>query len=441
MPTPTELILRKKQIRFLLGLGFLLLGISVVKYILQPRDSEALPYEMLAPHTVLSQGKIEVNTLDADGWADLGFSYAQAISILKFKKSLGGNFESLQQLSKCYVISPDKLKELQSRLDFTPQNTHQNNAHLIEKKSSVLRISKAFNPNEYSETDWGKLGLNAGQIKGLMNYKQSLGGNFPDKNTFLKAYVLGIEDKIALEPYIQLPVSNPTTAYAHNAPKPKYAISLHPFNPNTLDRQGWQDLGFTEKQANAILNYKEKVLKGTFKNEEDVKRCYMISEEKFMQLQPYLNFPKTDLTTATHTPDIPKVTPTKSPTVFSQVDLNQITYAQLIEFGFDEDDAAKILGYRKKLGGFVTRSQITETYDIHTDLADKLAKTTTLDNSKVAQYNLSSAPEEWLKTHPYFKYYADKIIYIRRVEPKEEKIWKFIKASPEAVKKMKLYLH
>ena len=63
-----------------------------------------------------------------------------------------------------------------------------------------------------------------------------------------------------------------------------------------------------------------------------------------------------------------------------------------------------------------------------------------LDNSKVAKYTLVDAPEDWLKTHPYFKYSADKIIYYRISYPDEKKIWKFIKVKPEYEARMKLYL-
>ena len=130
----------------------------------------------------------------------------------------------------------------------------------------------------------------------------------------------------------------------------------------------------------------------------------------------------------------------ESKTDFSKVDINQISYKQLIEFGFDEKSAAMMLSYRKKLGGFVNRQQIIDTYDINKNLAQKLISTAYLDDSKVAKYTLADAPEDWLKTHPYFKYSADKIIYHRITNPEDRKIWKLIKVKPEYEAKMKLYL-
>jgi hypothetical protein len=48
--------------------------------------------------------------------------------------------------------------------------------------------------------------------------------------------------------------------------------------------------------------------------------------------------------------------------------------------------------------------------------------------------------EEWLKNHPYFKYYANKILFLRVSFPNEKEIFKKLKAKPEDEAKMKLYL-
>lgn len=128
-------------------------------------------------------------------------------------------------------------------------------------------------------------------------------------------------------------------------------------------------------------------------------------------------------------------------TNFAAVDLNQITYKQLTEYGFDSKSAAMILGFRKKLGGFVNRQQIIDTYDIDKTLAQKLVAEAKLDVSGVQKYSLVDAPEDWLRNHPYFKYSADKIIFYRITYPNEKKIWNFIKVKPEYEARMRLYLN
>ena len=79
-------------------------------------------------------------------------------------------------------------------------------------------------------------------------------------------------------------------------------------------------------------------------------------------------------------------------------------------------------------------------YDIDRSLAEKLVLTSPLNPALVEKYTLADAPESWLKTHPYFRYSADKIIYYRISNPDEKKIWKFIKTKPEYERKMRMYL-
>ena len=43
----------------------------------------------------------------------------------------------------------------------------------------------------------------------------------------------------------------------------------------------------------------------------------------------------------------------------------------------------------------------------------------------IKKYNLLDAPESWLKNHPYFRYYADKIVYLRVTFTNEKEIFKY----------------
>lgn len=165
---------------------------------------------------------------------------------------------------------------------------------------------------------------------------------------FKLGFYLGKNEGQPSEPFVQFFSDTEMTA-------PK---KLSFFNPNQLDEQGWVNLGFSEKQSQVILYYKEKKLLGYFKNAEDLKNCFVISEEKFQEIKPFIQI---------------KVRPEASPvkevekqtTDFSQVDLNQITKSQLLEFGFSEIEIRSFLGFRKILGGFVDKSQILETYHLN----------------------------------------------------------------------------
>ena len=170
--------------------------------------------------------------------------------------------------------------------------------------------------------------------------------------------------------------------YEKKKEKEEVKISNY-FDPNELNQEQWQALGFSEKQAISILKYRDKILKGSFKSLEDIQKCFMISPEKFEEMKPWIRLSVVDK---------PKQTEEKTVVAeksdFSKINLNQITFKQLQEFGFTEKDAAGILAFRKKLGGFINKQQLLETYEIDRALGEKLIYVAKLDNSDVPKYYL-----------------------------------------------------
>lgn len=393
--------------------------------------SESLPTEILT--------EFDPNELDENQWQKLGFSEKQTATILKYKQIVGGKFLSKEQLKKCYAISDEKFIQLQSFI-LLPENNKdaKSGSFNFEKKS--ITVSGKFNPDQYSQNDWENMGFSEKQAAAILKYKSFLGGSFVSKEKFKECFIISDENYAKLAPYLILPAKTPANfnPYDRKLNVQKTKIQITPFDPNTLDAAGWMALGFTEKQANVIVNYRDRNLKGSFKTLEDIQNCFVISPEKFAELKPYIK-----LNSAT----MIKNSDTKKPefkqqekTDFSKTDMNSVTFKQLLEFGLDEKSAGSMIGFRKKLGGFMTKEQILETYNIDKELVQKLLSIAPLDNSKVERYSLVDAPEEWLKNHPYFKYSADKIIFYRISNPDDKKIWKLLKTKPEYEAKMRLYV-
>ncbi len=407
----------------------------------QKNDFPTLQFEGGKTEIPLLLSDFDPNDLDQKQWQNLGFSDKNISTILKYKQVVGGKFTSKEQLKKCYGISAEKYEQIKDYILLPETNAEAKSGKFdyrkFEKKELV--IAGKFNPDNYAANDWQKMGFSDNQANAILKYKAFLGGSFVSKEKFKECFIISDQNYQKLSPYLLLPEKTPENYrnYAKNSfEKPK--ISYHNFDPNVLDLEGWKSLGFTEKQVTGIFNYRDKILKGRFKNIEDVQKCYMISPEKFAELQPYItinveNIAKIEEQKVENKKLEPK-------TNFSQTDLNLITYKQLLEFGFDEKSAGMLIGFRKKLGGFVNKEQVVETYDIDKDLAQKLVSIARLNPSSVTKYNLVNAPEDWLKNHPYFKYSADKIIYYRISEPDEKKIWKFLKLKPEYEARMRLYL-
>ena len=105
------------------------------------------------------------------------------------------------------------------------------------------------------------------------------------------------------------------------------------FNPNTVDAATLQRLGFSEKQAAAIVNYRTKG--GHFYRKSDFARSFVVADSVYARLEPFIDIPK--------------------------VDINRADSAALDALpGIGPYFAAKILEYREELGGYTSIEQLMD---------------------------------------------------------------------------------
>lgn len=237
------------------------------------------------------------NDLPQQGWEKLGFTPKQAAVIMKYKQMLGGTFESKEQIRKCFVISDEVYAALAPFL-LLPEKSKADYKLAKEQTKKTVQY-KRFNPNTYTEKDWVKIGFTAKQAQVILKYKGILGGEFTSKEQLQKCFVISDEKFSEMAPYIDLP--DRTEKFEKKEKEIKYIAVESPkpnpptneikekFNPNQLDKEGWMKLGFTEKQAHTILNFKRS-LGGSFKDAFTLSKSYVISEEKFKEIEPYLTF-------------------------------------------------------------------------------------------------------------------------------------------------------
>ena len=68
------------------------------------------------------------------------------------------------------------------------------------------------------------------------------------------------------------------------------------FNPNTVTLEELCRLGFTEKQAQSIINYREKG--GRFRRKGDFAKSYVVADSVFKRLEPFIDIPLLDINKA-----------------------------------------------------------------------------------------------------------------------------------------------
>lgn len=165
-----------------------------------------------------------------------------------------------------------------------------------------------------------------------------------------------------------------------------------PFNPNTADTEELIRLGFSEKQAQSIINYREKG--GRFRRPEDFARSFVVSDSVFRRLEPYIRIPKTDINSA-----------------------DSAAFDALP--GIGPFYAAKMVSYRKELGGYSFPEQLLDIYNFGQERYEGLKDLITVGPSE--PYPIWTLSEEELQTHPYIgRYAAHGIIIYRDSNPREE---------------------
>ena len=267
---------------------------ELAPFVLLPEQSKSNFIDYSSPKTKIVYKNFNPNDLPQQGWEKLGFSPKQAEVIMKYKQIVGGKFTSKEQLRKCFAIDDAKYVEMKTYI-LLPEKSKEDEKN--EKKQSGKKIEYVkFNPNNFSENDWQKIGFSSKQATSILKYKNILGGQFKSKEQLKKCYMISDEKYAEMEPYIDLPENVIYKAEQPKVEQPKTEEKVvekievkEKFNPNNLSHEDWMKRGFTEKQANTILNFKRS-LGGSFKDAKTLKRCYGISEEKFKEIEPYLVF-------------------------------------------------------------------------------------------------------------------------------------------------------
>ena len=144
------------------------------------------------------------------------------------------------------------------------------------------------------------------------------------------------------------------------------------FNPNTVSVEDLQRLGFSQKQAQSIENYRNKG--GKFRRPEDFAKSFVVADSVYRRLEKFIDIPR--------------------------LDINQADSAALLALpGIGPYFAGKIVSYRERLGGYSSPEQLLEIYHFDQAKLDGLKDLVTC--SRPQPYALWTLPEEELSRHPH----------------------------------------
>ena len=163
--------------------------------------------------------------------------------------------------------------------------------------------------------------------------------------------------------------------------RPPRIVESFPFDPNTVTAEELVRLGLSERQAEVILNYRNKG--GSFRRKEDFARMYVVSDTLYQRLEPFIDIPK--------------------------LELNKADSAALVTLkGIVPYYACRIIEYRERLGGFFDPQQLMEIEGIDSERYDGFSFSVEVDSSHVKYFDFWSLTKEELTLHPYVGSFAAK---------------------------------
>lgn len=158
---------------------------------------------------------------------------------------------------------------------------------------------------------------------------------------------------------------------------------LFKFDPNNLPAEKWQQLGLSEKQINTIKNYEAKG--GRFYKKQDVQKIYAITAEDYKRLASYI--------------DIPDGYAEKSNVI---IELNSADSAKLTRInGIGPSFAQRIIEYRSRLGGFLTKEQLKEIYGLDEEKYSQLKDQVNINPARITKIKINQVDFEGLRRFPY----------------------------------------
>ena len=173
---------------------------------------------------------------------------------------------------------------------------------------------------------------------------------------------------------------------------PRKSVESFRFDPNTVTMDDLCRLGFSQKQAQSIENYRQKG--GRFRRKEDFAKSFVVSDSIYRRLEHYIDIPLLDLNLA-----------------------DSAAFDSLP--GIGGWFARKMIEHRTALGGYSYKEQLMDIYRFTEEKYKALEDLVTVSPEHVTPYPLWTLPADSLRRHPYIKDYetARSIVLFRENSP------------------------
>ena len=222
--------------------------------------------------------------------------------------------------------------------------------------------------------------------------------------------------------------------------EPPQAMEEFPFDPNTLDGEGWKKLGLNNRIIHIIQNYVAKG--GRFRTATDLQKVYGFKKEDYDRLLPYVHIAAPAPSTTFNNGKAPVKYVKPPPPV---IDINLGDTAAFISLpGIGSRLANRIVNFRDKLGGFYSVQQVGETFGLPDSTFQLIKPRLQYTPVAVKKININTADAGTLKQHPYIRWnIANAIVQYRQQHGafhSPEELQQIVLISPELYQKIAAYI-
>ena len=263
------------------------------------------------------------------------------------------------------------------------------NKEQIERSDTVA--FQEFDPNTADYRTLVAAGVPRDIAVGIIRWREA-GKVYRVKEDLALCYNMTDSLYFLLEPYIIIGKEyqfQPKEFESENKEATRATIEVRPFSLDTVGIGYLQGIGFTRRQAELVIKYRDMI--GGYRSIEEFEECYAVDSAMAARLRPYLIFPPRDT-----------LKPYDKERVEFPIDLNSADSVTLCRVaGIGAKSASHILFYRELLGGYHSVSQILELKVVTEENFQRILPQIYCDSAKIKKININFARPKELEVHPY----------------------------------------
>ena len=277
-------------------------------------------------------------------------------------------------------------------------------------------VLRPFDPNRAEYEELRLCGVPPAAAAGIVRWRR-YGKVYRMKEDI--ALCSGVDDSLyaLLKPYIVIDeehAARPRREYSPPSPSAELSagsggspraekrtreIRPRPFSLDTVTVPFLVEMGFSPRQSEAVLRYRD--ASGGIRNEEQFRRCYVVSEEMADRLAPYIVFAPAERADTDSDPCVGAADAAYGGAAVL-VEINTADSAALRSVrGIGEKSVTAIMRYRELLGGFYSVEQLAELDVVTESNYERILTQICCDSCEIQKIDINFAPPSALKGHPY----------------------------------------